>query len=159
MLETKQVIEELSGVHEAIRHYVAELKDNVGDLESLSSQCTGEWNSQQCRTIEERQFDLKQNIQYLEKGLQEHYEKESPLLKPLIGELLMKTISRECQEINSQFERAKALVAELSQGLPTARELSTKTTEARKVIETFSQLVNEHSLKMDMLLQMLKSAI
>ncbi len=138
---------------------MTELKNNIASLESLSSQCTGEWSSSQCQVIADKQFDLKQNLQYLEKGLQDHYTQESQLLKPLIGDLLMKAVTKECREINTHFEQAKSLLSYISQGTPTAKEMMIKTVEARKVIETFSYLVKEHSQKMDILLHMLKSVI
>lgn len=159
MLDTMQVIEELSGVHEAIRHYVMELNNNIASLESLASQCADEWSSGQCNMISDRQFDLKQNIQYIEKGLHDHYIKENQLLKPFIGDLLMKAVNKECREINNHFDQAKSLLSDISQGLPAAKDLTAKITRARQTVETFNRLVKEHSMRMDSLLQMLKSVI
>jgi len=159
MQNATQVIEQLSGVHEAIRHYVTEIKDDIISLEALSHQCTGEWSDGQCQFISEKQFDLKQNLQYLEKGLHDHYLKESELLKPLAGEFLMKAINKECHEINKQFEQAKSSISDISRGLPTAKDLTAKTSEARQTLEAFSQLVKDHSRKMDVILKMLRSVI
>ncbi len=71
----------------------------------------------------------------------------------------MKAVSKECREINGRFEQAKSFLSQITQGLPPAEELTAKTAEAKQTLEDFSQLVKEHSQKMDIFLQMLKSVI
>ena len=71
----------------------------------------------------------------------------------------MQAVSKDCQGINTQFERAKSLISEIGRGLPTAEELMAKASEVRQAVDNFSQLIKTHSQRMDVLLQMLKSVI
>jgi predicted RNA binding protein with dsRBD fold (UPF0201 family) len=159
MSETVRTIEELTKVHEAIRHYVTGVKVNIGDLESVSSQCSGEFDSEQCKIVADRQFSLRQNLQYLREGLQDHHQREGILLGPLIGDILMNAVNKECSEITKQFERVKVVLEAIEQSQLSPTDLAVKTKQARQAIETFSNLVESHSRKMDTILQMLRSAM
>ncbi len=159
MFETIRTIEELSKVHEAIRHYVVEAKKSIDDLVLVSSQCSDEFNSEQCKIIADRQFSLRQTLQYLREGLQDHHQRESLLLKPLIGDVLMNAINKECSEITKQFERVKAALEDTDRSQLSSADLLVKTKRARQAVETFSSLVDAHSRKMDTILQMLRNAL
>lgn len=158
MSEPMRTIEELTKVHEAIRHYVMEMKKSMVDLVLVSSQCSDEFNSEQCRIIADRQFSLRQTLQYLREGLQDHHQRESLLLGPLIGGTLMNAVDKECSEITKQFEKVKAALKDADQSQLSPIDLLTKTEQARQTVETFSNLVDSHSRRMDTILQMLKNA-
>ncbi len=159
MFETIRTIGELSKVHEAIRHYVVEAKKSIDDLVLVSSQCSDEFNSEQCKIVADRQFSLRQTLQYLREGLQDHHQRESLLLRPLIGDVLMNAINKECSEITRQFEKVKAALEDTEQSQLSPTDLLVKTKQARQAIESFSNLIESHSREMDTILQMLKNAI
>jgi hypothetical protein len=66
---------------------------------------------------------------------------------------------KECSEITRQFERGKAALEDTDQSQLSPTDLLVKTKQARQAIESFSNLVESHSRKMDTILQMLKNAI
>jgi hypothetical protein len=64
VFKTIRTIEELSKVHEAIRHYVMEAKESVDDLGLVAPQCSDEFNSEQCKIIADRQFSQRMQRDY-----------------------------------------------------------------------------------------------
>jgi hypothetical protein len=157
MSETGRTIDELSRVHEAIRHHVTRVKESIAELERMSSQRSGEFNSDQYKTITDRQFNLRQSLQYLREGIQEHHRQESLLLTPLVG-VLIRAVNIECSEITKQFEEVNAALASAGRSQLRPTDLAIELKQARELMETFSSLVENHSRKMDSILEMLREA-
>ena len=157
MSETGRTIEELSRVHEAIRHHLTQLKESIDGLERTSSQGAGEFNSEQHKTIVDSQFNLRQSLQYLREGIQEHHRQEILVLTPLVG-VLIRAVNKECSEITREFEKVNAALAIADRSQLTPAYLAAGLKQAREMMETFSSLVENHSRKMDSILEMLRKA-
>ncbi len=154
-----EVLAELSRVHEAIRHYVDETRKDVSDLDAISSSCTGRFDQRQCKSVSDRQYSLRQNLQFLRKGLEDHYEQENGLLNPIIGTALAQSVDRECSEIASLFEEAAGILgdAELEEMRP--EDLAEATKRAKVAADRLADRVGSHSRNIDTLISMLKDAI
>ncbi len=154
-----EALAELSRVHEAIRHYVNETKKDVSDLDAIAASCTGRFDQRQCKSVSDRQYTLRQNLQFLRKGLEDHHDRETGLLNPIIGAALAKSVDRECSEITSLFQEATEILknAELAEMRP--EDLADVTKKAKAAADRLADRVASHSRNIDTLISMLKNAI
>ncbi len=159
MTANNEALLELSRVHEAIRHYVDETMKDVGDLDVISSACTGQFDEKQCKSVSDRQFSLRQNLQFLHKGLEDHHDRETALLNPMIGAALARSVDRECNEITSLFDEATDILknAELAEMSP--EDLAEVTKKAKQATDKLAERVASHSRNIDTLISMLKDAV
>ncbi len=154
-----EVLAELSRAHEAIRHYVDETRKDVSDLDALSASCTDRFDQGQCKSVSDRQYNLRQNLQFLRKGLEDHYEQENRLLNPIIGTALAQSVDRECSEIASLFEEATGILgdAELAEMRP--EDLAEVTKRAKTATDRLADRVASHSRNIDTVISMLRNAM
>jgi hypothetical protein len=90
--------------------------------------------------------------------LEEHHDREGPLLGPLIGERLTRSVERECSQITSLFDELEKSLkdAELARMRPA--DLASKADKAGQIAAKLSELVNKHSRNIDTLVEMLNNA-
>ena len=157
--EVARNIDELSRVHEVIRHYVRDAKKSIDDLAVVSSQCHDQFSPEQCKTIVERQFSLAQSLRYLHEGIEDHRLQESVLLRPLVGEILMKSVDRERNEINKAFETASAELEGIDESPASPTDLPARVRQGAQAMDTFSRLIEIHSSRIDTILEMLRNGM
>lgn len=76
MTEDQASMGVLIRVHEAIRHYVDETREAVAAVAAMSALCSGKFDEQQCKSVGNSQFNLKQSLQYLLKWLENRHTQD-----------------------------------------------------------------------------------
>lgn len=155
-MESSEIIKRIMEEHLSIKSHVKLVGDSVGDYEALAK-LSGEsvdWIPGRSGDLEGKQDRLKQTLGYLDEGLKNHFALEEELLPPLLGDLLMRALTVEHQKINKEIDRAKSLVHGIElQGLGRDEMLS-KQAKVRQVIGNIGKLLESHSAKEEVLLEM-----
>jgi len=152
-----RVIEE----HQVIRGHVKLVGDSVPDREALSSleKTRADWVPGRPELLAGKQKKLLQAVSYLEEGLKNHFAFEERALPSLLGELLMRAISLDHQQIIKEIEKDRSIVAETSLGEQSREELLSKEAEIQQTINDLCQLVEEHAFREEAILEMLRRAL
>ena len=105
-----RVIEE----HQKVRKYVKLVGDSVTDREALASlqKSRADWVPGRLEILTEKQKKLQRTISALDEGLENHFGFEEKYLPPILGELFMRALLIEHQEINEGIDNAKRVVAD-----------------------------------------------
>jgi DNA-binding transcriptional regulator YhcF (GntR family) len=77
----------------------------------------------------------------------------------LFGELLMRALLLEHQGIKKQIDEAKSLVAKTKLEGLSQKELLSKKSQIQQKVENILQLVEEHAVREETILKMLKKAL
>ena len=101
-------------------------------------------------------FNLKQSLQYLRQGLEDHHAREERLLGPLIGAPLVRSLDKECSQINSLFEEAEGILKDAGLSETRPKEMASRMEKSNQVTAGLAALIDQHSRNVDLLLQMLK---
>jgi hypothetical protein len=147
--------------HHAIRGHIKLAGDTVNDIEALFTlkRTQSGWSQTSVTNLIEKQNQLLQTISFLEEGLNNHFGFEEEALPPLFGELLMKAILYEHNEISGQIESAKATLSNIKlEGLE-QRELLSQKSEVQRIINRLCQAVEEHAQHEETILKMMKKPL
>ena len=153
----KRVIEE----HLTIRGHVKLVGDSVTDLEDLFAlqKARPNWVLSQLEALSERQKKLQQTLSFLDEGLKNHFGFEEKVLPPLFGELLMRALIIEHRGIKKQIDEAKSTVSDTKLEALSQKELLSKKSQIQQKVESILRLVEEHAVKEETILKMLKTAL
>jgi hypothetical protein len=153
----RRVIEE----HQALRSNVKLVGDSIPDREALSSleRTRADWVPGKPELLAEKQKRLLQAVSYLEEGLRNHFAFEGRALPPLLGDLFMRAILLDHQEIMKEIKNDKSMAAEARlEGLG-REELLSKEAEIQETISNLCRLVEEHATREEAMLEMLRKAL
>ena len=153
----KRVIEE----HQVIRGHIKLVGDSVADQESLNaiSKVRSDWIPGRGGDPAEKRDKLRQAVGYLEGGLVNHFAFEEKALPPLLGELFMRALVIEHQEVKRGIERVKELIVGVElEGLD-RDGLMAKESGIQQAVAGLCRLVEEHALREETLLEMLRKAL
>ncbi len=153
----QRVIEE----HQALRSNLKLVGDSIPDREALSSleRTRADWVPGKPELLAEKQNKLLQAVRYLEEGLRNHFAFEGRALPPLLGDLFMRAILLDHQEIMKEIKNDKSMAAEARlEGLG-REELLSKEAEIQETISNLCRLVEEHATREEAMLEMLRKAL
>lgn len=161
MEDNLAVINRIIEWHEAIRGQVKLVGDSISDQEALSAleKTRPDWIPGRPEILAEKQKKLQQVMSFLDEGLKNHFAYEEEVLPPLLGELFMRALILDHQEIRKEIDDAKSVVAEIKlEGLSREESLA-KESHIQQVIDSIRQLVEEHATKEEAILEMLRRAL
>ena len=147
--------------HQQIRGYVKLVGDSVTDREAISGlqQARSDWVPGRLDILTEKQKKLVQAVSALEEGLKNHFDYEEKYLPPILGELLMRALLIEHQEINKGVDDAKRIVvATKLEGL-SREECLSKEAELQDMINNLCQVIEGHAHREEIILEMLQRAL
>ena len=153
----RRVIEE----HQNIRGHVKLVGDSISDEEALTSleRARADWVPGKPELLAEMQKKLQQAISFLDEGLKNHFAFEGKALPPLLGELFMRAIILDHQEIMKEIDEAKSIAAETRLEGLSREELLSKESHIQQTISNICRLVEEHATKEEIILEMLQRAL
>ena len=161
MSDNLAIIERVIEEHQAIRGHVKLVGDSLNDRESLDSFMKSHASLIPGRVelLSEEKDKLNQTISSLEEGLYRHFYFEEKILPPLFGELLMKALVLEHRAIRNEIERTKETVANIKLDGLRREEILSQEAQIQDVIDYTCQLIEEHAVKEEGVLSMLREAL
>jgi hypothetical protein len=161
MADNLKIVNKAIEEHHAIRGHVKLVGDSVSDLEALFAlqKARPDWILSAPEALAEKQDRLQQTISALDEGLKNHFSFEEKVFPPLFGELLMRALLLEHQGIKKQIDEAKSLVAKTKLEGLSQKELLSKKSQIQQKVENILQLVEEHAVREETILKMLKKAL
>ena len=142
-----EVITRVISEHRKITEPLKLVGDIMSDIDAIftlrKTQYKAGWSVTSVTKLMKKRGELLQTINLLEDGLKNHFDYEGKVLPLVLGELLMKAILREHQEILGQIENAKTTLINL-EGLD-QEELFSKRTVVLESINNLCQTVEDHA--------------
>ena len=153
----RRVIEE----HQTIKGHIKLVGDSISDREALTSleRARTDWIPGRPELLAETQKKLQQAISFLDEGLKNHFAFEGKALPPLLGELFMRALVLEHQEIRKEIDKAKSIATETKLEGLSREELLSRESHIQQTIGSVCQLVEEHATKEEIILEMLQRAL
>lgn len=152
-----RVIEE----HQKVRKYVKLVGDSITDREALASlqKSRADWIPGRLEILTEKQKKLQQTISALDEGLKNHFGYEEKYLPPILGELFMRALLIEHQEINEGIDNAKRVVADTRLEELGREQCLVEESKMQDVINNLCQAIEEHAQREEIILEMLQRAL
>jgi len=135
MQDNLAIIRRVIDEHESIRGHVKLVGDSISDQEALPS------------------------LGFLDEGLRNHFAYEEKVLAPLLGELFMRALVLDHQEIRKEIDVAKSIVTEAKLEGLSREELLNKESHIQQVIKNMCYLIEEHAYKEETILEMLQKVL
>lgn len=154
-------VEELIAEHRSIRDSVKLVGDSVSDQEALNSlrSAGSDWVPGRLEFLSQKQSRLKQTLNYLEEGLQNHFAREEEVLPPVLGEFLMRALRLEHQEIVETIDRARSVAVDTKLEGMSQEALESQDAEIRQTVDGLCRMIEGHADKEDLMLETVKVAL
>jgi hypothetical protein len=152
-----RVIEE----HRVIRKHVKLVGDSVPDKEALNElrKTHADWPPGQADIPAGKLEKLQQTLSFLDEGLKNHFAFEGENLPPLCGDLLMRAILLEHEEIENKIAEARAMVTSfISEGL-NEEEMASRGSQVQQMIGSVLSLIEEHAAREETVLKMMQKVL
>ena len=161
MLDNLAIINRVIEEHQTIRQHVKLVGDSVSDEEALASleRARADWIPGRPEILSEKQKRLQQTMSALDEGLKNHFAFEEKTLPPLLGELLMRALTLEHQEIKEKLGEAKSIAADTRLGELSRDELLSKESHMQQMVDSICQLVEEHATREEIILTVIQRAL
>ena len=161
MPDALEVITRVISEHRKVTEHTKLAGDTMNDIDALftlqKTQYKAGWSMTSDTELMKKRAQLLQTINLLEDGLKNHFSYEEEVLPLLFGELLMKAILREHNEISGQIENAKTTIINL-EGLDQDESFS-KELVVLQIIQNLCQTVEDHAHHEETALNMMKKAL
>jgi hypothetical protein len=147
--------------HHDIRENVPLTEGTVTDVEALFvlRQAYAKWSQCTPEELAAMQQQLLETLNSVEQGLRIHWNYEEKALPPVFGEVLMKALVYEHNEITGRIKAARAvLTGNKLDGLE-QQELLSRKTAIHEAINHVLQVIEEHSNHEEMIFKMMKKAL
>jgi hemerythrin len=161
MSDKLAIIRQIIDDHQTIRGHVKLVGDSLTDREALLAleKTRSDWIPGRREILSEKQNKLQQTLSFLDEGLKNHFAYEEEALPPLLGELLMRALILEHQQIQSKINEVKSMAANTKLEGLSREELLAKESYIQQVVESLSQLIEEHTTKEETILEMVQRAL
>ena len=161
MADTLKIIEKAIQEHHHIRENLKNAGDSITDIEAMFTlhKEIAKWSQSSVKELSEKQGELLKAVGLLEQGLTRHFGFEEKALPPLLGEVLMKTLTLEHGNIAGLLAKAKDSLQEGAlEGLD-QREMLTRKAQIQANIHQIIEAVEEHSRHEETILKMIQKAL
>jgi len=145
------LIENLTQEHESIRENAKMVYNLMDGWEETNWEQLEQLEPAQTRHITEKHLNLKQSLDFLCEGLKGHYSHEEEEMQYLVGAPLTEALRIEHGEILKQLEEVNFFLINI-----TPRGFLANGSYLKMIIENLCQLITNHSLKEDTILQLIK---
>ncbi len=147
--------------HQTLREHIRLVGDSLSDREALTilKRARADWVPGRPEILAEKQKKLQRAISSLNEGLKNHFAYEEKYLPPILGELFMRALILDHQEIREKIKENESIVANIKlEGLSRDESLSQES-YIQQVIESSCQLFEEHATREEIILEMLRRAL
>ena len=160
-MDNLAIINRVLEEHRTIRGHIKLVGDSIVDREALLNlrKTRADWVPGQLEDMLEKQNKLQQTMAALDEGLRGHFDFEEKALPPLLGELFMRALVLDHQEIKKEIENAKSIVVNTRLEGLSRDELLAKEADIQKVVDSMSRKIEEHAAREEIILEMLQRAL
>ena len=151
MQNTLTVVDSLIQEHAGIKGHMKSVSSLAEDWKGMEWDELTNLTHDQLQSLNNKWFNLKQTLRYLDDGLKSHWQHEDKVLPNLIGELLTKSIKIEHDEIQKQMREINFVMDK-----STPQEFLSNRRYLIDIIAHVCQLISEHEVKESTILQLLK---
>jgi len=161
MPDNLQIIKRILEEHQTIKGHVKLVGDAVSDQEALRSLegSRADLIPGRLGALPEIQKTLQRALLPLDEGLRNHFAFEEENLPPILGEILMKSLLLEHQEIKASLDHIKSTLSRIKPENLSRDELLTKEAQMQEMVNKICQLVGDHAAKEEMILEMAQRAL
>lgn len=155
------IIRKIIDEHQAIKGHIKLVGDSLSDQEAMKAltRARADWIPGRLEILSEKQARLQRTMSALDEGLNRHFCYEEKYLPPLLGELLMRALLLDHEEIRREIDAAKSMVMDTSLEGLSRTELLSKEAYINRTISNIGQAVDEHATNEEVLLEMLQRAL
>ncbi len=161
MEDNLAIINRIITWHQTIREHTKLVGESVSDREALMAleREHSDWIPGRVEILAEKQKNLQRAMSFLDDGLKNHFAYEEKVLPPLLGKLFMRALILDHREILKEINEDKGVVTDTKPEGLSREELLFKESQMQQMIDNLSQLVEEHCIKEETILEMLRRAL
>ena len=155
------IISRIKNEHQRLKLHVKLVGDSVNDQEALATLHRMHANTipGQFGDMSEKQSRLLQSISYLSDGLENHFHFEEKALPPLFGDLLIRALSLEHNDIREEIHKANGRIKQFStKGINRDESLSDDA-EMQNLVDGIRQTIEGHASREEAILDMLEKGL
>jgi hypothetical protein len=161
MMNASNIIDKIIEEHHKIRDNIKMAGDSLNDVEAsfTLSKAYSTWTQSSADELMTKKDRLIQALSALEHGLNAHFGYEEKYLPPLFGELLMKALLHEHNEVRRQIEGARKSVSEIEINAGDSQQNLSRKTAVQEDINHLLQAVEEHAGHEEVVLLMIRGGL
>ncbi len=161
MEDNLAIINHIIKWHQTIREHVRLVGDSISDREALMAleREHSDWIPGRVEILAEKQKNLQRAMHFLDDGLKNHFAYEEKVLPPLLGELFMRALILDHQEILKEIDEDREVITDTKLEGLSREELLLKESHMQETIDSLCQLVEEHCIREETILEMLRTAL
>lgn len=155
------IINKVIAEHQTIRSHIKLVGDSIPDREALSGleKTRADWVPGKPEVVSDSQNKLIQAISYLEEGLINHFAFEQSAFPPLLGDLFMRAIILDHEEIMEGIKEGRVIAAETGLGKLGREDLLDRESKIWQAVDDLGRLIDEHASREEVILDMLRRAL
>ena len=142
--------------HQKIKGHLKLIGDSMSDEEALIA--LKSVHSELTPNMKDKLTQLEQVMGSLKEGIMNHFNLEAAVLPPILGNVLMQALLNEHEAILEQIDQANRAIFNAQQSNLTRKQIL-KETEFKQVINYLSQIIEEHAVKEELMLEMVKKVL
>ena len=150
----------ISQHHETMLH-VRLAGDSISDEEAVRAlrEASADWIPGRQRAPVDRQAKLQQTLCYVEEGLKNHFAAEETILPLLMDDMLVRALLLDHRRVADKLAAARSTIRDMRlEGLD--REgLLCKEAQTRQLVDHLCHLIEDHTTKEDIVLDMVGKAV
>lgn len=161
MTDHLAIIDRIMLEHQYVKQHVKLVGDSVSDLEALFSlqQAHLGWAQSSVEKLSEKKLLIQKVLIQTDAGLKRHFEYEEDNLPPLFGEILMKALLLEHNEIKKQLEKASSLANDTNLEGLNQEDVLSKKSDLQIAINSLCQDLERHATLEEQVLRMIKKTL
>lgn len=161
MEDALAVIEKIRQAHDAISGSLRLAGGSLSDEEAITSlrSARSEWIPGRNEIVAEKQKRLEQTLSLLDEGLRNHFDFEESELPSLVGDVLMRGLSHEHDQVVKALGEARSAAADTRLDGLDREQLMSREQHIQQVLDNLSQLIAHHAAKEEALLSLLEQGL
>ncbi len=161
MTDHLDIIKNVADEHNAIKGNIKLVGDTVTDSEAKRTleKLRSEWIPGQFDVLSTRLDKLKQSLNALKAGLNNHFAFEEEAFPPILGDMLMKALLIEHKQIKQEIDDAQKLLDGVNLKGLKREEVIAKEMQVQQVITRILHIIENHANKEETMMEMLRKAL
>ena len=133
----------------------------MSDAEAIASLKKGrtDWHPGHPDVLAEKWKRLERTLGFLEEGLRNHFAFEEEHLTPLLGQVFMRALVLDHEEIRTEIQAVKTAIAGMEIAGLSREELLQKESQIRGLVDRLRSQIEVHATREDIILAMLERAL
>lgn len=161
MEDSLSIIDRIIEWHKTIRQHVKLVGDSISDREAVTAlqETHPGLIPGRLEILSENYKKIQQAVALLDEGLGNHFDYEEKSLPPVLGDLFMRALLLDHEEIRREIGKAKSTLAGIRLEGMSREELLADEKQLRQLIEGMLELVREHAAREEIILEMARKAL